>query len=281
MICPQCGYERTKHDDNFVSIEECPRCGIFYKKWKPIESSVENSKPVVTDRLAQAERIDHNENNNRFRKIIFTFVSVVSLYCFILLFGLPLFGLFFSSLSGSSSFQMPKWSMDFYLIAFYLLPLAALLGLVFGIIGISIKRNSHKKAIVIMACCLSLYFIYMLISSIATKGANQATDVNTQVYALTKSIYSSLGISIWALHLFIFPFKLMPFAVLGGVVYGISEIGRKKDRSLTDKNISEGIPTDAAPKQDKTGINWALIIVCFIPVILIIMFLRILFSWRP
>jgi hypothetical protein len=41
IICPQCGYERTKNDDGFVSSEECPKCGIFYKKWKP--SAVSNS----------------------------------------------------------------------------------------------------------------------------------------------------------------------------------------------------------------------------------------------
>lgn len=33
MICPQCGYERKKSDD-FISPEECPKCGIIYSKWR-------------------------------------------------------------------------------------------------------------------------------------------------------------------------------------------------------------------------------------------------------
>jgi S1-C subfamily serine protease len=32
--CPQCGYER-KETDNIISADECPKCGIIYKKWKP------------------------------------------------------------------------------------------------------------------------------------------------------------------------------------------------------------------------------------------------------
>ena len=31
--CPNCGYERTVRDDSFSSTEECPSCGIFYKKF--------------------------------------------------------------------------------------------------------------------------------------------------------------------------------------------------------------------------------------------------------
>ncbi len=30
--CPQCGYERTPKDDDFISAAECPRCGVFYEK---------------------------------------------------------------------------------------------------------------------------------------------------------------------------------------------------------------------------------------------------------
>lgn len=30
--CPQCGYERTTEDDSIISNEECPKCGIIYKK---------------------------------------------------------------------------------------------------------------------------------------------------------------------------------------------------------------------------------------------------------
>jgi predicted Zn-ribbon and HTH transcriptional regulator len=41
-ICPQCGYERKNSDDKFISADECPKCGVFYNKWKP--SAVSKSK---------------------------------------------------------------------------------------------------------------------------------------------------------------------------------------------------------------------------------------------
>lgn len=44
-VCPKCGYERTQKDDGFVSIEECPKCGIIYKKWKTPPGS-ESHEPV-------------------------------------------------------------------------------------------------------------------------------------------------------------------------------------------------------------------------------------------
>ena len=47
-VCPKCGYERTKNDDNFVSKEECPNCGIFYKKWNPSSVSRSN-EPLITN----------------------------------------------------------------------------------------------------------------------------------------------------------------------------------------------------------------------------------------
>jgi hypothetical protein len=46
-VCPKCGYERTTNDNNFVSAEECPKCGIFYKKWNPSSIS-NNSEPILT-----------------------------------------------------------------------------------------------------------------------------------------------------------------------------------------------------------------------------------------
>jgi len=43
--CPSCGYERTENDDRFHSKEECPKCGIFYKKYvETVESSSETSE---------------------------------------------------------------------------------------------------------------------------------------------------------------------------------------------------------------------------------------------
>lgn len=31
--CPKCGYTRTPKDDEFISEQECPRCGIVYEKF--------------------------------------------------------------------------------------------------------------------------------------------------------------------------------------------------------------------------------------------------------
>lgn len=47
--CPQCGYER-KEADNIISQDECPKCGIIYKKWKPApatEEAASAEKPFV------------------------------------------------------------------------------------------------------------------------------------------------------------------------------------------------------------------------------------------
>jgi len=47
-ICPQCGYERTNNDDSFVSSEECPKCGIIYKKWTPSFVLEKNKEHIIT-----------------------------------------------------------------------------------------------------------------------------------------------------------------------------------------------------------------------------------------
>jgi len=47
--CPQCGYQRTSNDDKFISSEECPKCGIFYKKWKPSPDSENPESTIKND----------------------------------------------------------------------------------------------------------------------------------------------------------------------------------------------------------------------------------------
>lgn len=42
--CPKCGYERKKID-SIISDAECPKCGIFYHKWKP-PIVAENDEPI-------------------------------------------------------------------------------------------------------------------------------------------------------------------------------------------------------------------------------------------
>ena len=51
--CPQCGYERKKGDE-IINAAECPRCGIIYNKWQPVDGSgsdVSTDAPPVADDL--------------------------------------------------------------------------------------------------------------------------------------------------------------------------------------------------------------------------------------
>lgn len=41
--CPKCGYQRKPEDDDFVSKEECPKCGVFYARVEKNEDAgIEN-----------------------------------------------------------------------------------------------------------------------------------------------------------------------------------------------------------------------------------------------
>lgn len=52
--CPSCGYERTENDDRFHSKEECPKCGIFYKKYvETVESRNSNETSESTNMVTQ------------------------------------------------------------------------------------------------------------------------------------------------------------------------------------------------------------------------------------
>lgn len=66
-VCPQCGYERKTNDDNFTSAEECPKCGIFYKKWKPSSIS-DNTEPILTSN--EASNIGKEKKNTSYKSII-------------------------------------------------------------------------------------------------------------------------------------------------------------------------------------------------------------------
>ncbi|MGD0280630.1 MAG: hypothetical protein ABSC11_15185 [Smithella sp.] len=50
-ICPKCGYERTQKDDAFISVGECPKCGVIYEKEKA--HSTQQEKRAEDDRLQQ------------------------------------------------------------------------------------------------------------------------------------------------------------------------------------------------------------------------------------
>jgi Zn ribbon nucleic-acid-binding protein len=47
--CLKCGYERTKKDDEFISKEECPKCGVVYAKLtdKQMQSPEKEEKTIV------------------------------------------------------------------------------------------------------------------------------------------------------------------------------------------------------------------------------------------
>ena len=66
-VCPQCGYERKTNDDNFVNAEECPKCGIFYKKWKPSSIS-NNTEPIL--KSSEASNINKEKKSIQYKSII-------------------------------------------------------------------------------------------------------------------------------------------------------------------------------------------------------------------
>ena len=47
--CPQCGYERKSNDDHFTSPEECPKCGIIYRRWQAREVPVIEAPAVSVE----------------------------------------------------------------------------------------------------------------------------------------------------------------------------------------------------------------------------------------
>ena len=57
--CPNCGYERTEDDNHFHSKEECPKCGIIYKK------HIESTKSSNSDVTAESTKIVPQENDQK------------------------------------------------------------------------------------------------------------------------------------------------------------------------------------------------------------------------
>lgn len=50
-ICPKCGYKRTEADNEHVSSEECPGCGIIYKKIKQVHPQQVEEPISMEDRV--------------------------------------------------------------------------------------------------------------------------------------------------------------------------------------------------------------------------------------
>ena len=57
--CPRCGYERTQKDDAFVSVAECPKCGVIYEK--EIAYIDKRKKIVEEERLIAEEKLKAEE----------------------------------------------------------------------------------------------------------------------------------------------------------------------------------------------------------------------------
>lgn len=78
-VCPQCGYERKNSDDKFISAEECPKCGIFYKKWEPSSIS-NNTEAILTSN--EASNINKEKKKIRYKSIISTAIIFIVLAIF-------------------------------------------------------------------------------------------------------------------------------------------------------------------------------------------------------
>jgi S1-C subfamily serine protease len=81
-ICPQCGYER-KETDNIISQDECPKCRIIYKKWKPAlvkegAASTENQSRKVPLPIRSYES-DLPDTGEPKTKIIFSIIVVAAI----------------------------------------------------------------------------------------------------------------------------------------------------------------------------------------------------------
>jgi len=64
IICPKCGYTREKIDDEFVSREECPKCGIVYKKCigtAPLSEEIGANPENILSTSSTAETINGDD----------------------------------------------------------------------------------------------------------------------------------------------------------------------------------------------------------------------------
>lgn len=75
MICPQCGYERKK-TDAIISEEECPKCGIIYRKWKQKPApSPPGEEPAASQSVALPS--DGRKYISTGKAVIFTAVALL------------------------------------------------------------------------------------------------------------------------------------------------------------------------------------------------------------
>ena len=74
IICPHCGYERTKSDE-IINPAECPKCGIIYEKWKP-SPAVEKEEITKKAIKPASGQPTHTAGSNLERKLLYILVIV-------------------------------------------------------------------------------------------------------------------------------------------------------------------------------------------------------------
>ena len=60
LRCPKCGFERQPIHDEFISPDECPKCGVIYEKYMEAvskNSEKHNERPAVMDENGKWEEI--------------------------------------------------------------------------------------------------------------------------------------------------------------------------------------------------------------------------------
>ncbi len=78
--CPKCGYERTENDDNFISIEECPKCGVIYKKWQMAPDS-KDTEPISN--VNESLSIKKEQTPIQYKSIILYATIIILLSIFV------------------------------------------------------------------------------------------------------------------------------------------------------------------------------------------------------
>lgn len=160
-VCPQCGYERINNDDNFVSNEECPKCGIFYKKWNPSTVSKSN-EPTITNIVASDV---NKEKKTMLQMVILIAASFLCLWCFVMLLG---WWMFLPNIICPSNYLNIEQMKYFYLVNFMVLVITGLIGLKLGIL--EIRKKEKKNRLILWICFLPIVLIILFFKILANLG---------------------------------------------------------------------------------------------------------------
>lgn len=136
IVCPQCGYERTNNDDDFVCSEVCPKCGIFYSKWK---------QPLISKGIEPA--VLRENKRYSYQEVMLKGSCFISIYCIIVLFVLPLLGKIFLGgffIGNDGLFLVLLWGC-FFILACFLSLIAVVGGIIFLVIEIRRETIKNKQ----------------------------------------------------------------------------------------------------------------------------------------